>query len=158
MTRSEGMTAGRAPYDAVRHTIGSVSVQPGTARAPWRASLSGLARQAAGVLLRPSPVAMRRIALAGVVASLAIIPTGTAVRLSQSGLGCTNWPKCTASSLVAAGASGDPLIHRWIEFGNRLITAVIFVIAVVVFLAAWRFSDGQRRAAAGRRRRDLVWL
>ena len=154
MTRSEGMTAGRAPYDAVRHTIGSVSVQPGTARAPWRASLSGLARQAAGVLLRPSPVAMRRIALAGVVASLAIIPTGAAVRLSQSGLGCTDWPKCTASSLVASGASGDPLIHRWIEFGNRMITAAIFVIAIAVFIAAWRFRAGQD----GKRRRDLVWL
>src|SRR5260221_12879172 len=102
MTRSEGMTAGRAPYDAVRHTIGSVSVQPGTARAPWRASLSGLATQAAGGLLRPPPVAMRRIALAGVVASLAIIPTGAAVRLSPSGVGCTDWAQCTADSLGAS--------------------------------------------------------
>jgi len=121
---------------------------------------------------------MRRIALAGVVASAAIIPTGAAVRLSQSGLGCTNWPKCTATSLVAAGASGDPLIHRWIEFGNRMITAVIFVIAIAVFVAAWRFRDGHARAGQdggqaragqtragqdgagqrGSRRRDLVWL
>src|SRR5258708_17734676 len=154
MTRSEGMTAGRAPYDAVRHTIGPVSVQPGPARAQWRASLSGLARQAAGVLLRPSPVAMRRIALAGVAASLAIIPSGAAVRLSQSGLGCTNWPKCTASSLVASGVTGDPLIHRWIEFGNRMITALIFVVAIALFIAAWRLPDGM---TAGRRR-DLVWL
>src|SRR5260221_8202980 len=154
MTRSEGMTAGRAPYDAVRHQLGSVSVQEGAGRATWRASLSGLARHAAGVLLRPSPVAMRRIALAGGVASLAIIPTGAAVRLSQSGLGCTDWPKCTAGSLVASGASGDPLIHRWIEFGNRMITAAIFVIAIVVFIAAWRFRAGQD----GKRRRDLVWL
>jgi cytochrome c oxidase assembly protein subunit 15 len=103
----------------------------------------------------PSVLAVRRIALAGVIASAAIIPTGAAVRLSQSGLGCTNWPKCTATSLVAAGASGDPLIHRWIEFGNRMVTAVIFVIAISVFVAAWRFRDGQDR---GGRRRDLVWL
>ena len=48
---------------------------------------------------------MRRIALAGVLASLAIIPTGAAVRLSQSGLGCTDWPKCTAASLVASGSA-----------------------------------------------------
>jgi heme a synthase len=95
---------------------------------------------------------MRRLALAGVVASLAIIPTGAAVRLSQSGLGCTDWPKCTAASLVASGATGDPLIHRWVEFGNRLVTAAIFVVALVVFFAAWRFRPN------GRRRRDLVWL
>jgi heme a synthase len=97
---------------------------------------------------------MRRIALAGVIASTLIIWTGGAVRLSASGLGCTTWPKCTSASLVAAGATGDPLIHRWVEFGNRLATAVIFVIAVAVFAAAWQFRD----AGTGRRRRDLVWL
>ncbi len=95
---------------------------------------------------------MRGLALAGVVASAAIIWTGGAVRLSQSGLGCTTWPKCTSASLVAAGVTGDPLIHRWVEFGNRLVTAGIFVIAVAVFVAAWRYRD------RGRRRRDLVWL
>ncbi len=97
---------------------------------------------------------MRRIAFAGVLASLAIIPTGAAVRLSQSGLGCTDWPKCTANSLVASGEHGDPLIHQWVEFGNRLVTTVIFVVAVVVFVAAWRFRPGPD----GARRRDLVWL
>jgi heme a synthase len=95
---------------------------------------------------------MRRFALAGVVASAAIILTGAAVRLSQSGLGCTTWPQCTAHSLVAAGATGDPLIHRWVEFGNRLVTVAIFVIAAVVCVAAWRFRPD------GRRRRDLTWL
>lgn len=108
-----------------------------------------------GLLLSPSPLAMRRIALAGVIASLAIIPTGAAVRLSQSGLGCTDWPKCTATSLVAAGASGDPLIHRWIEFGNRIVTTLIFAVAIGVFVAAWRFRAGQDGTA---RRRDLIWL
>lgn len=96
---------------------------------------------------------MRRIALAGLIASAAIIPTGAAVRLSQSGLGCTTWPKCTPVSLVASGASGDVLIHRWIEFGNRMVTVGISVLAIAVFLAAWRF--GSRRAAG---RRDLIWL
>jgi cytochrome c oxidase assembly protein subunit 15 len=115
-------------------------------------TLPDLARQWAAPLLWPSPLALRRIAFAGVISSLAIIPTGAAVRLSQSGLGCTDWPKCTAASILASGASGDPLIHRWIEFGNRMVTAVIFVIAIAVFVAAWRFRSG------GRRRRDLIWL
>ncbi len=97
---------------------------------------------------------MRRIALAGVIASAIIIPSGAAVRLSKSGLGCTDWPKCTATSLIASGASGSPLFHRWVEFGNRMVTDAIFVVAVVVFVAAWRFRDGQTPG----RRRDLVWL
>jgi heme A synthase len=106
----------------------------------------------AGVLLHPTPLALRRFALAGVIASTLIIWTGGAVRLSESGLGCTTWPKCTSTSLVASGVTGDPLIHRWIEFGNRLATDLIFVVAVLVFIAAWQYRQ------EGRRRRDLVWL
>jgi heme a synthase len=106
----------------------------------------------AQAMLAPSPASMRRIALAGVVASAGIIMTGAGVRLSQSGLGCPDWPRCTASSIVASGATGDPLIHRWVEFGNRLVTVAIFVIAVLVWVAAWRYRPD------GRRRRDLVWL
>jgi cytochrome c oxidase assembly protein subunit 15 len=105
-------------------------------------------------VLAPTPAAMRRIALAGIAASGAIIVTGAAVRLSQSGLGCPDWPRCTARSLVASGDTGDSLIHQWIEFGNRLVTVAIFIIAVVVSVAAWRFRPGPD----GRRRRDLVWL
>jgi cytochrome c oxidase assembly protein subunit 15 len=91
--------------------------------------------------------------MGGIVTSVLIILTGAAVRLSQSGLGCTNWPDCTSTSLVAGGATGDPLIHRWVEFGNRLVTVAIFIVAVGVVVAAWQYRD-----AGGRRRRDLVWL
>ena len=116
-------------------------------------SVPGLLRRWADTVLAPSPTSMRRLALAGVVASAAIVVTGAGVRLSESGLGCPDWPRCTATSIVAGGATGDPLIHRWIEFGNRLVTVAIFVIAVAVFVAAWRY----RPDGAGRRK-DLVWL
>jgi heme a synthase len=119
---------------------------------PRAPGASGRAWRLAQAVLAPSPASMRRIALAGVVASAGIIMTGAGVRLSQSGLGCPDWPRCTATSIVASGATGDPLIHRWVEFGNRLVTVAIFVIAVVVWVAAWRYRpDGRRRA-------DLVWL
>jgi heme a synthase len=97
---------------------------------------------------------MRRIALAGVVANAGIVMTGAGVRLSESGLGCPDWPRCTASSIIAGGASGDPLIHRWVEFGNRLVTVAIFLVAAVVFVAALRY----RPDGTGRRRRDVLWL
>ena len=131
---------------------------PGPLASPDQAALPALrgwsARRVADLVLAPSPAVMRRIALAGIAASAAIVLTGAAVRLSQSGLGCPDWPQCTARSLVASGDTGDSLIHRWIEFGNRLVTVAIFVISVLVSVAAWRFRDGP---AAGRRK-DLVWL
>src|SRR5580658_1207471 len=106
----------------------------------------------ANVLLSPSPTSMRRIALAGVVANAGIVMTGAGVRLSESGLGCPDWPRCTATCIVAGGDTGDPLIHRWVEFGNRLVTLAIFVVAVLVFVAAWRYRE------QGTRRRDVMWL
>ena len=111
-----------------------------------------LSRRAVAAVLDPSPPAMRGIALAGVISTAGIIVTGAAVRLSESGLGCPDWPECTRSSLVAAHSAGDPMFHTWIEFGNRMVTVAITLIAVAVFVAAWRFRPG------GRRRRDLVWL
>ena len=124
---------------------------PDRARAP-DASRPGPWRAWTDILLAPSAAVLRRWALAGVITSALIILTGAAVRLSQSGLGCPEWPACTASSLGAADATGDPLIHRWIEFGNRMVTVAIFVVAVGVFIAAWRFRP------PGGRRRDLLWL
>jgi cytochrome c oxidase assembly protein subunit 15 len=107
----------------------------------------------ADLLLAPSATALRRWALAGVITSTLIILTGAAVRLSQSGLGCPDWPNCTTQSLAAAGTTGDPLIHRWIEFSNRMVTVAIFVVAIGVCIAVWRF-----RPQGGRLRRDLLWL
>jgi cytochrome c oxidase assembly protein subunit 15 len=104
----------------------------------------------------PSPVSLRRLALAGVVATAGIVVTGAAVRLSESGLGCPAWPDCTRSSLVAARSPGDPMFHTWIEFGNRLVTFVLMAVAVAVLVAAWRFRAAGPRGP--QRRRDLVWL
>jgi cytochrome c oxidase assembly protein subunit 15 len=121
--------------------------------APKKPATRHWPRLLSDALLTPTAVALRRWALGGVITSALIILSGAAVRLSQSGLGCPDWPQCTGISLAASGTTGDPLIHRWIEFGNRLVTVAIFVIAVGVFVAAWRYRDG-----GGRRRRDLVWL
>jgi cytochrome c oxidase assembly protein subunit 15 len=103
-------------------------------------------------VLAPTPVSMRRLALAGVIADTVIMSTGAAVRLSASGLGCPDWPQCSAADVVASKNAGQTLLNTWIEFGNRLLNFPLVIIAGLIFIAAWRFRlDGQRR-------RDLVWL
>jgi cytochrome c oxidase assembly protein subunit 15 len=116
------------------------------------ADLTRSARSLLAWLLYPTVTTMRRVALAGVVANAGLIMTGAAVRLSASGLGCPDWPTCTQSSLVAAHTSGDPMIHTWIEFTNRMLTGVLMVVAAAVLVTAWRFRPG------GQVRRNIVWL
>lgn len=60
-----------------------------------------------------------------------IIGTGGAVRLTGSGLGCTEWPLCTPESLVPTPAQG---IHGIIEFGNRTMTGLVGILSIVVLL------------------------
>ena len=73
------------------------------------------------------------LAVANLVANIAIVVTGAAVRLTGSGLGCPTWPRCTDASYVAHGELG---IHGAIEFGNRLLTFALVAIAIACFLAA----------------------
>ncbi|MCW2495065.1 MAG: cytochrome oxidase assembly [Jatrophihabitans sp.] len=82
-----------------------------------------------------SPVALRRLAVASVVANVGIVVTGGAVRLSGSGLGCPTWPRCSGDSLVP---SSHISIHKLIEFGNRSLTFVLGVVLLATFVAAWR--------------------
>jgi len=127
-------------------------VRPGVYDRSVLADLTRSARRLAAPVLFPTVSTMRRIALAGVVANAGLIMTGAAVRLSASWLGCPDWPTCTASSLIAARTRGDPILHTWIEFTNRMLTGVLMVVAVLVLITAWRFRPG------GSIRRNIVWL
>ena len=77
----------------------------------------------------------RGLAIASLVSQILIVGTGGAVRLTDSGLGCPTWPECTEGSLIAVPEMG---IHGAIEFGNRLLTFVLVVIALAMFLAVIR--------------------
>ncbi|WP_081883497.1 COX15/CtaA family protein [Glycomyces tenuis] len=81
------------------------------------------------------PGAVRRWALVSLIANVVIIVTGGAVRLTESGLGCAEWPKCTEQSLVATPEMG---VHGAIEFGNRLLGGIVVALAVAALLAAWK--------------------
>jgi cytochrome c oxidase assembly protein subunit 15 len=80
------------------------------------------------------------LAVANLVANIGIVVTGGAVRLTDSGLGCPTWPRCTEESYVPHGALG---VHGAIEFGNRMLTWVLAAVAIATFLSLWR-SDRVR--------------
>lgn len=75
---------------------------------------------------------LRRLAYASIVANVTIVVTGGAVRLTDSGLGCPTWPRCTDASYVTTPEMG---VHGTIEFGNRLLTFAVGVVALAVVVA-----------------------
>jgi cytochrome c oxidase assembly protein subunit 15 len=79
--------------------------------------------------------ALRRLAVASVVVNVLIVVTGGAVRLTDSGLGCPTWPRCSADSLVPTDRLS---VHKAIEFGNRSLTFVVAAVLLLTAVAAWR--------------------
>ncbi|MGY6499999.1 MAG: COX15/CtaA family protein [Acidimicrobiales bacterium] len=76
-----------------------------------------------------SPATFARITRAALAAQVLIVCSGVAVRLTGSGLGCSDWPRCESDRFVA------PLeFHPMIEFVNRMVS---FVVAATVILAVW---------------------
>jgi cytochrome c oxidase assembly protein subunit 15 len=91
---------------------------------------------------RVSPTAFRRLALLNVVLLVALIVSGAVVRLTNSGLGCADWPNCSATKLVDVSTH-----HAAIEQLNRIFSGLIGIPLGLGLLAAyWRVP----------RRRDLV--
>jgi cytochrome c oxidase assembly protein subunit 15 len=89
--------------------------------------------------LTASPVVFRRVALAAVGVLILIVATGATVRLTGSGLGCPEWPTCTTQSALPQS------YHSYIEFSNRLMSAVTVFTTLALALAAWRTRGLGRR-------------
>jgi cytochrome c oxidase assembly protein subunit 15 len=87
---------------------------------------------------------LRGLALASVIANVSLVVTGGAVRLTASGLGCPTWPRCTDGSYTTTAEMG---VHGAIEFGNRMVTFVVGLIALAGLIAAILHRP---------RRRDLI--
>ena len=94
---------------------------------------------------RLSPKAYRTFTVAALVALAIIVITGAAVRLTGSGLGCTDWPQCEQGQF--SPELDD--VHGMIEFVNRLFTGVVS--AAVILAVAGSIMRVPRR-------RDLLWL
>ncbi|MGA2930239.1 MAG: COX15/CtaA family protein, partial [Solirubrobacteraceae bacterium] len=72
-----------------------------------------------------TPVQYRRVAYATLIALTVIVFTGAAVRLTSSGLGCPDWPRCYGKALPPLST------HALIEFGNRAISGIVGVLTVI---------------------------
>ena len=91
-----------------------------------------------------SPATYRRVTLFALAALIFIIITGGAVRLTGSGLGCSDWPACEDNRLVA-----DLEYHAMVEFVNRVITGFVSAAVALAVLGALLRHP---------RRRDLIAL
>jgi cytochrome c oxidase assembly protein subunit 15 len=89
----------------------------------------------------------RRLAFAALVLLVLIVFTGSAVRLTGSGLGCPTWPKCTETSIHS-----ELDVHGVIEFGNRVLTSLVSAGAIAAALGSFL------RRPLHPLRRDLAWI
>jgi heme a synthase len=84
------------------------------------------------------------LTFAALVLLFAIVITGALVRLTESGLGCTDWPECNSKTFVDVSSK-----HAAIEQINRLFTGAVGVGVIAAVLGS---------LVRAPRRRDLTWL
>ena len=79
-----------------------------------------------------------RVAVSSLVVLFVVVTSGAFVRLTGSGLGCDNWPRCGDKPYPEQG------FHAFVEFGNRVVALVGIVLSLVTWLASRRV-DGLSR-------------
>jgi heme a synthase len=90
--------------------------------------------------------AFLRLAVASCVALFVVVSSGAFVRVTGSGLGCDNWPRCGDKPYPEQG------FHAFVEFGNRVVALVGILATLATWLVARRLdglSQLGRRAALG---------
>jgi len=91
-----------------------------------------------------TPARYRILAVAALAMLVAIVVTGAAVRLTGSGLGCSDWPNCEPGDFISVGTP-----NQAIEQLNRLFTGLVSLSVIAAVLGSLRRRPYQR---------DLVWL
>src|SRR3954462_10198693 len=89
-----------------------------------------------------TPREYRLVAYAALAVCTLIVFTGAAVRLTGSGLGCPEWPRCEGTRLTP-----ELHTHGLIEFSNRVMTSVVAIPCLAAALLAWRRRPFRRDLA-----------
>ena len=100
------------------------------------------------------------------VAVFLVIVAGGVVRMTQSGMGCPDWPRCFGMWVPPTNASQLPanyesylkqqdidhsfnVFHTWTEYINRLLGALLGVLLLIQFIWSLKFRKTNPR---------IVWL
>lgn len=98
----------------------------------------------------------RRTLIFNVIAQAGIVLTGATVRLTASGLGCPTWPECVGGSITPTSDQTEAF-HKYIEFGNRLLTFVLLIVAIASLFAVFKHNR-ERKLLGHNKRRSLTVL
>lgn len=91
-----------------------------------------------------SPRRFAQIATLSLLTLGLVVASGAFVRLTGSGLGCDNWPRCGETPFPAAD------FHALVEFGNRIVALAGLLASLAAWLASRRvagLADWVRRVA-----------
>jgi cytochrome c oxidase assembly protein subunit 15 len=78
-----------------------------------------------------SPPLYAKVALVALAALVLIVLTGAAVRMTGSGLGCPDWPKCYGRTIAPLES------HAIIEYTNRLLSGFVGLAVIAAGALAW---------------------
>src|SRR5436853_5930667 len=81
--------------------------------------------------LQIEPQLYARVTLVALAALALIVLTGAGVRLTGSGLGCPDWPRCYGSAVPPLDS------HAVIEYGNRLFTGFVGAAVIAASSLVW---------------------
>jgi len=78
-----------------------------------------------------SPARYAQVSAVALAALSLIVLTGAGVRLTGSGLGCPDWPRCYGQTVPPLDS------HAVIEYGNRLLTGFVGFAVIAASVLAW---------------------
>ena len=103
-----------------------------SARSRALPSRLGPARRLWDAVAKPS--GFRTLTLVALAGLWVIVPSGAFVRLTASGLGCPDWPLCNGGIVPAAAG------HAWIEYSNRILSALVMAVSVFTWISSRRLA------------------
>jgi cytochrome c oxidase assembly protein subunit 15 len=83
----------------------------------------------------------RTVALVALGGLYVVMVSGAVVRLTGSGLGCDNWPRCGDTPFPEEG------FHAFVEFGNRVVALIAILLAIATAVAARRVPGLPQRVS-----------